>query len=70
METIINSLALAQANPVARFMVRNHEVILKDDKSIECKTCSISRMTANAIVFMYENGVLKAVIDGANIERK
>jgi len=48
----------------------HHRVILRADKSVTCDTCSLSATAANAVVFMYNNGVLSLTIDGAELKRK
>lgn len=45
-----------------------HKIILSTD-GVKCETCSLSAVTAKAIVFMFENGVIKMTVDGAVIKR-
>jgi hypothetical protein len=45
-----------------------HKVVLTTDK-VKCDTCSLSDVTAKAVLFMYKNGVIKMIVDGAEIKR-
>ena len=47
----------------------HHRVVLRKDKTVTCDTCSLSATAANAVLFMYANGVLKMTFDGADLKR-
>ena len=57
--------------PLALYELHGHHlVVLCADKSVKCDTCSLSATAAKAVVFMYDNGVLKMTFDGAELKRK
>lgn len=47
----------------------HHTVILHDDNTVTCDTCSLPLSVANAVHFMCANNVYKLIIDGAPLKR-
>ena len=50
-----------------------HDLIIRrgDDGLIAtCDTCSISATAAKAVIFAFQNGIIRMMIDGANFKRQ
>jgi hypothetical protein len=63
-----------KAQPVARFKLNDqHDLIVRrtaDGLTVTCDTCSISATAAKAVIFAFENGIFRMMIDGANFKRQ
>jgi len=77
-DTMTQSITLAvsaqiKTMPVARFKLNDqHDLIVRrsdDELTVTCDTCSISATAAKAVIFAFENGVFRMMIDGANLKR-
>jgi len=77
-DTMTQSITLAvsaqiKTMPVARFKLNDqHDLIVRrsdDELTVTCDTCSISATAAKAVIFAFENGVFRMMIDGANFKR-
>lgn len=61
---------MTNAQPLAIYQLHDqHRVIYRADKSVTCDTCSLSATVAAAVVFMYDNGVIRLTLDGAPLKR-
>lgn len=50
------------------YLWNNHKLTLRiASRQVHCDTCSVPRAIANALSFMFDNGVKKLVIDGSEI---
>jgi hypothetical protein len=76
MNQSISSAVSAQikAQPVARFKLNDqHDLIVRrtaDGLTVTCDTCSISETASKAVIFAFENGIFRMMIDGANFKRQ
>ena len=59
---------------VAIFMLNDqHRLIVHKGTAgltVDCRTCSISATAAKAVIFAFENGIFRMMIDGANFKRQ
>jgi hypothetical protein len=78
-DTMTQSLTLAvsaqiKAQPVARFKLNDqHDLIVRrgdDGLTVTCDTCSLSATAVKAVIFAFENGIFRMMIDGANFKRQ
>ena len=53
----------------AIFTLNGQHKIVLTNMGPKCDTCSLSAVTAQAVVFMYKNGVIRMTVDGAEIKR-
>jgi hypothetical protein len=64
---------LIKPQPVARFKLNDqHDLIVRkgnDGLTVTCDTCSLSATAAKAVIFAFENGIFRMMIDGANFKR-
>ena len=64
---------LMKPQPVARFKLNDqHDLIVRksdDGLTVTCDTCSLSATAAKAVIFAFENGIFRMMIDGANFKR-
>ena len=76
MNQSISSAVSAQikALPVARFKLNDqHDLIVRRGDAgltVTCDTCSISETASKAVIFAFENGIFRMMIDGANFKRQ
>ena len=60
--------------PVARFKLNDqHDLIVRRGDTgltVTCDTCSISETASKAVIFAFENGIFRMMIDGANFKRQ
>ena len=65
---------IIKAQPVARFKLNDqHDLIVRrtaDGLTVTCDTCSISETASKAVIFAFENGIFRMMIDGANFKRQ
>ena len=65
--------AVQASFPVARFKLNDqHDLIVRKGNAgltVTCDTCSLSATAAKAVIFAFENGVFRMMIDGANFKR-
>ena len=65
---------IERAQPVARFKLNDqHDLIVRkgdDGLTVTCDTCSLSATLAKAVIFAFENGIFRMMIDGANFKRQ
>ena len=63
-----------RTQPVARFKLNDqHDLIVRrtaDGLTVTCDTCSISETASKAVIFAFENGIFRMMIDGANFKRQ
>ena len=63
-----------KAQPVALFKLNDqHDLIVRrtdDGLTVTCDTCSLSATAVKAVIFAFENGIFRMMIDGANFKRQ
>jgi hypothetical protein len=66
--------AVQASLPVARFKLNDqHDLIVRRGDAgltVTCDTCSISETASKAVIFAFENGIFRMMIDGANFKRQ
>ena len=61
-----STVAIFMLNDQHRLIVHRGTVGL----TVDCRTCSISATAAKAVIFAFENGIFRMMIDGANFKRQ
>lgn len=61
-----STVAIFKLNDQHRMIVHRTDTGL----TVDCRTCSLSATLAKAVIFAFENGIFRMMIDGANFKRQ